>query len=76
MFTVEFDHDDIEITILDDGANHEDLKIHAFDDIVYLVQHDEELDARNIITLSPSMFEDLINAVQSPEGAFITMKPK
>ena len=72
MYTVEFDQDDIEITILDDSNNYEDLKIDAFTDIVYIRQWNEELDKFNIIAISPEMWEELIAAIQSPEGAFVT----
>jgi len=72
MYTVEFDQDDIEITILDDSNNYEDLKIDAFTDIVYIRQWNEELDRFTVIAISPEMWEELISAIQSPEGAFVT----
>lgn len=71
MFTVEFDHDDIEITIMDDAGNHEDLKIDAFDDIVYIRQWSEEDNRFKTIAVSPQMWEELIAAISSPEGAFV-----
>lgn len=72
MFTIEFDHDEIEITIIDDEASYEDLKIHSFDDIVYIRQYDEEIDRMKTIAISPSQWEDLINSMNQTEGAFIT----
>lgn len=71
MFTVEFDHDDIEITVLDDHGHHSDLKIHAFDDIVYIRQYRDDVHAHQTIVISPQMWEELIAAIQSPEGAFV-----
>lgn len=71
MYTVEFDHDDIEITVVDDTGYYEDLKIDAFDNIVYIRQWCEELDRFKTVAISPAMWEELITAIQSPEGAFI-----
>ena len=72
MYTVEFDHDDVEITIIDDLGYHEDLKIDAFDDIVYISQWDENKDQSITIAISTQMWEELIAAISSPEGAFVT----
>lgn len=71
MFTVEFDHDDIEITVIDDKGNYEDLKINAFDDIVYIRQWNEDLNRFSSISISSQMWEELISAISSPEGAFV-----
>lgn len=72
MYTVEMDHDDIEIYVIDENAHHEDLVINAFDDIVFLRQWDEDKQCFDIISLSPSMWEELLKAIHSPEGAFLT----
>jgi len=72
MFTVEFDHDDVEITVVDDTGHYEDLKIDAFDDIVYIRQWNEETERFSTIAVSPAMWEELISAISSPEGAFVT----
>lgn len=72
MYTVEMDHDDIEIYVIDENANHEDLVINAFDDIVFLRQWDEDKQCFDIISLSPSMWEELLKAIHSPEGSFLT----
>ena len=71
MYTVEFDHDDVEITIIDDSGYHEDLKIDAFDDIVYISQWDENKDQSITIAISPKMWEELIAAISSPEGGYV-----
>jgi len=72
MFTVEMDHDEIEITILDDCGNNEDVKVHLFDDIVYIRQvYDDKVEA---IQMSPDMWDELVAAINSPEGAFRTIK--
>ena len=73
MFTVEMDHDEIEITILDDAGNNEDVKVHLFDDIVYIRQvlSDNKIEA---IQMSPAMWDELVAAINSPEGAYLTVK--
>ena len=73
MFTVEFDHDEIEITILDDDGNNEDVKVHLFDDIVYIRQafDDNKIEA---IQMSPDMWDELVAAINSSEGAYLTVK--
>jgi hypothetical protein len=72
MFTVEMDHDEIEITILDDAGNNEDVKVHLFDDIVYIRQvYDNKVEA---IQMSPDMWDELVAAINSSEGAYLTVK--
>lgn len=71
MFTVEFDHDNIEIVVVDDNGNHEDLKVDAFDDIVYIRQWNEEFNCFNVIEVSPKQWEELLESMNSPEGAYI-----
>jgi hypothetical protein len=73
MFTVEMDHDEIEITILDDCGNNEDVKVHLFNDIVYIRQvlDDNKVES---IQMSPDMWDELVAAINSPEGAFRTIK--
>jgi hypothetical protein len=69
MYTVEIDHDEIEITILDDSGNYDDVKIHIFDDIVYIRQIDEDnkIDA---IQMSPEMWDEIVASLNSSEGAY------
>jgi len=74
MFTIEMDHDEITITLLDDSGNYADVIINSFDDIVYIRQFEEEDGAPQAIALSPQMWEELIAAIHSPEGAFLTVK--
>jgi hypothetical protein len=73
MFTVEMDHDEIEITILDDAGNNEDVKVHLFDDIVYIRQvfDNNKVEA---IQMSPDMWDELVAAINSSEGAYLTVK--
>ena len=71
MFTVEFDHDEIELTIMDDTGQNEDLKIHVFDDIVYIRQFEPTWNQNHSLAISPDMWEQLIMAINSPEGAYL-----
>jgi hypothetical protein len=73
MFTVEFEFDEIEITVLDDTGHKEDVKVHLFDDIVYIRQ---VLDGNKVeaIEMSPDMWDELVAAINSPEGAYRTVK--
>ena len=71
IYTVEFDMDEVGIHIVDEEANHEDLIVNAFDDIVFIRQWNEEFNRFDVIDISPSQWEELISAIDSPEGAFI-----
>lgn len=73
MYTVEFEHDNVNITILDDAGAYEDLSIDAFDDVVYIHQSDEHI--TSIVAISPQMWEQLIAAIHSAEGAHIKRTP-
>ena len=70
MYTVEFDHDEICITVMDDFGTHGDLIVNSFDDLVYIRQYDPETDTDFIIEISPEMWEELISAIHSKEGFF------
>lgn len=72
MYTVEFDDDNIEIVIVDDDDNYEDLRVDAFNDVVYLRQWNEDMDSFEVVVISPQMWEELICSMRSPEGAFIS----
>jgi len=74
MYTVEFDHDEICITIMDDTGEHGDLKIHAFEDLVYITQWDPQTETHDILEINADMWEELITAIHSPEGFFIKKK--
>ena len=74
MYTVEFDHDEICITVMDDSGVHGDLKVQAYDDFVYIIQDDPENDMEYVLEINPAMWEELIAAIQSPEGFFKRVK--
>lgn len=70
MYSVEMEHDEITITVMDDYGNHSDLIINSFDDIVYIRQFEDDKNVPQAIALSPEMWEELITAMHSPEGFF------
>lgn len=74
MFTNEFDHDEISITILDDYANHEDVNFLLYDDLVYIRQWDEDSNTYVTITMSPDMFDEFAASMFNPEGAYVSYK--
>ena len=70
MYTVEMDHDEVVVTILDDTGTREDVIFNIFDDIVYVRQWDDFLDSFASIEMSPEMFDEFIAALNSPEGSY------
>jgi len=73
MFSVEFEHDEITITIMDDSGGYDDLIINSFDDIIYIRQFEDDNPRPQSIAMTPKMWEELITAIDSPEGFFKTV---
>lgn len=71
MYTVEFEHDVIEIVVLDDTGREEDLKVELEDEGVFISQFCSIMDEEQNIRISHKQWEELLLAVNSPEGAFI-----
>ena len=71
MFTVEYEHDTIEIVILDDKGYEDDLRIEVEDTGVYISQWNSILNEETNIRISNKQWMELIAAINSPEGAFI-----
>ena len=74
MFTVEMDHDEIEIRVLDDYGTNEDLIVTLYDDVVFLRQFNEGNGKEEILQISPDMWDELVAAIKSPAGAYKTFK--
>ena len=72
MFTVEMDHDEIEITVLDDKDGFEDVKVFSYDDIVYIRQFNEQYNKWDLIQMTPEMYVELMTAYHNPSGAYLT----
>lgn len=73
MFTNEMNFDESITTIMDETGEYEDVQVFISDDTVQIRQfpHDETIPA-DIITLTPKMFRDLIEAMNQPEGFYRT----
>jgi hypothetical protein len=72
MFTVEMDHDETIVTILDDVGVRGDVSFFFYDDMVYIRQYDEKKDKYDIILMSPEMWQEFMEAWNRPEGAYVT----
>ena len=72
MFTIEMDHDETLVTLLDDRSNYEDVQFMIFDDIVYIRQWNDELDQFETIVMSPEMFDEFHKALNLPVGSYRT----
>jgi hypothetical protein len=72
MFTVEMDHDEIEITVLDDKNGFEDVKVFSYDDIVYIREFNEQYNKWDLIQMTPEMYVELMTAYHKPSGAYLT----
>lgn len=72
MFSVEHEFDNTTITVLDDSGEQEDVAVILFDDVIYIRQYVEDTDLASIVTLSPQMFAEMIEAWNCAEGSFIT----
>lgn len=70
MFTIEMDHDEVLITVLDDSGNYEDVQFIIYDDIIYIRQWNEELSQFETIAISPEMFDEFRKALDLPEGSY------
>ena len=76
MFTVEYEHDTIEIVILDDKGYDDDLRTEVEDTAVYISQWNSILNEESNIRISNKQWLELIAAINSPEGAFIIEESK
>jgi len=75
MFTNEFDFDNGSAsitTILDETAQHEDVQLIIDDEAVYIRQFPEKGPPADLISMTPKMFKDMMEAMNHPEGFFVT----
>jgi hypothetical protein len=72
MFTIEMDHDETTVTILDDYGYNEDVQFAIFDDIVYIRQWNDEVENFDTISMSPEMFDEFCKALNLPVGSYRT----
>ena len=71
MFTNEFDFDETVTTIMDEGADYEDVQVMITDDQVFIRQWDDDREKYEIICMSPKMYFELQEAIKHPVGLFI-----
>lgn len=76
MYTVEMDHDEVKIILIDENESEGEVEFYLYDDCVVIKQHHylEEIDIYDEIRMTPEQFEDLRVAFQSPEGVFYRKK--
>ena len=74
MYTVEFDHDSVVITTLDDSGAFEDVELIMNEDMtVFVRQWCEEMNEYQILFMSYQQLLDIIVSIRSPEGAYRTV---
>lgn len=71
MFSVEHEFDNTTITVLDDSGDQEDVAVILFDDVVYIRQYVEDTDMASVVTMTPKMFAEMIEAYNRGEGSFV-----
>ena len=71
MWTTEFDHDATIITVLCDKDDQEDVEVIIREDgTVFIRQFQEYKNEYDIITLTYAQLQDIMAAMNKPEGAF------
>lgn len=72
MFSIEHEFEATVITLVDEGPPplQEDVVIDAFADRVTLRQFDPERRAMVTVTISPAQLQDLVAAIDLPEGIY------
>ena len=71
MYTVEFEHDTVEIVVLDDQGREDDLRVEIETDAVFISQFNSVLNQEQNIRITPEQWDEMLEALQSPEGSFI-----
>ncbi|WP_136439935.1 hypothetical protein [Pacificoceanicola onchidii] len=73
MFSIEHDFDATVITLVDEGDAplQEDVVISNFEECVTVGQYDPRQDKTVTVTLSMSQLNDLIAALELPEGVYM-----
>ena len=70
MWTNEFEFDITRVTVMDDKGGENDVVIEMSDDHVDIRQFNDTLEKYDLITLTPKMMFELLEAFSHPEGLF------
>ena len=78
MFTNEFEFNGTVTTILDEEGSIEDVQMVIEDDMVYIKQYNDSMfdDVPDLVLLTPKMFKDMLEAMNYPEGFYVTKYSK
>lgn len=78
MFTNEFEFNGTVTTILDEDGSIEDVQMVIEDDMVYIKQYNDSMfdDVPDLVLLTPKMFKDMLEAMNYPEGFYVTKYSK
>ncbi len=71
MYTVEYEHDTFEIVVLDDQGREDDLRVEIESGSVFISQFNSVLNEEMSIRITPEQWDEMLEALQSPEGAYI-----
>jgi len=76
MYSVEFEHEDFIITVLDETGTYEDLVVTIKDDVILLEQAEllHNIEICNTMAITYDMLQDLLAAYKSPEGFYQVIK--
>ena len=70
MFTIEHQSEDTIITTLDASGQSEDVEVMIDDDSVFMRQWHEKRQKYEVLEMSIQQFNDIIAAMNLPEGAY------
>ena len=71
MYTVEFEHDTFEIVVLDDKGIEDDLRVEIMTEGVFISQWNSIISEESSIRITHEQWDEMLEAINSPEGAFI-----
>jgi hypothetical protein len=71
MYTVEYEHDTFEIVVLDDQGREDDLRVEIESDAVFISQFNSIINEEMSIRITPEQWDEMLEALQSPEGSYI-----
>ena len=76
MFTNEFEHDATVTTILDESGQHEDVEVVIDDFGCFIRQYNEAHNRFDLVVFTHEMFQEMLVAMNKPEGAYKTFFKK